>query len=92
MERAVVTVRIVGVPEPGVAVWKSVDDAEIAGDLDDPPPGTRAGDLMVLRVERDRVRWIVVDVVEHLPAGRSPSKVQRPHSHPARPPGTVVIA
>ena len=87
------TARIVGVPAPGLAVWKSVDDPDIAGDLDDPPDGTAADDLLVLRVERDRFRWIVVEIVDHLPAGRAPSRrAPRPHAHPARPPGTVLIA
>lgn len=97
-----VTARIVGVPAPGLAVWKSVDDPDVAGDLDDAPDGTAADDLVVLRVERDRFRWTVVEIVEHLPAshtsagsGRraaSARKAPRPHAHPARPPGTVLIA
>ena len=94
-----VTARIVGVPAPGLAVWKSVDDPDVAGDLDDAPDGTAADDLFVLRVERDRFRWTVVEIVEHLPsshttAGRAGTthKPPRPHAHPARPPGTVLVA
>ncbi len=100
MERTVVTARIVGVPAPGLAVWKSVDDPDVAGDLEHPPADVAADDLLVLRVERDRFRWTVVEVVEHVPAGtgerRGPrprvARSPRPHAHPARPPGTVLIA
>ena len=92
MERRVVTARIVGVPAPGLAVWISTDDPDVAGDLDDAPEPMHADDLVVLSVERHGFRWIVVELVEHLPAGRTPSRAPRPHAHPARPPGTVLIA
>ena len=90
--RSVVSARIVGVPAPGVAVWVSTDDPEVAGDLEPAPEGMRADDLVVLAVERHGFRWVVADVVEHLPASRPPARPPRPHAHPARPPGTVLIA
>lgn len=95
------TARVVGVPEPGVAVWVATDDPDCAGDLHDPPAGTAADDLVVLRVERDRFRWIVTELVERIPAdgssprpgpAPSPPRPPKPHAHPARPPGTVLIA
>lgn len=92
MERAVVTARIVGVPAPGVAVWVSTDDPEVAGDLDAAPEQMRADDLVVLRVERQGFRWVVDELVEHLPAHPAPTRPPRPHAHPARPPGAVIIA
>ena len=51
----------------------------------------RADDLVVLSVERHGFRWVVVDIVEHLPTATAPKRAPRPHAHPARPPGTVLI-
>ena len=92
MERAVVTARVIGVPAPGLAVWRSTDDPDVTGDLEGATDGVRPGDLLVLAVERRGFRWAVTEVVEHLPAPGRPSRPPRPHAHPARPPGTVLIA
>lgn len=92
MERTVVTARVVGTPAPGLAVWVATDDPEIAGDLDDAPADVRADDLVVLAVERHGFRWLVTELIDHLPARRAPTRAPRPHAHPARPPGTVLIA
>lgn len=92
MEQAVVTARIVGVPAPGLAVWVSTDDPDVAGDLEDAAGHVQADDLVVLAVERHGFRWVVTELVEHLPAARRPIRPPRPHAHPARPPGTVLIA
>ena len=99
-DHRVVTATVLGVPEPGVAVWRadgerSVDGTALTGDLDDADRRLRTGDRLVLEVVRDRFRWLVVEVVDVLPAAgstRSPGRRRRPHAHPARPPGTVVIA
>ena len=92
MERAVVTARVVGVPHEGLAVWVATDDPDVAGDLDPAPAGTRPDDLLVLDVERHGFRWVVTELVEHLPARRPPTRPATPHAHPSRPPGAVVIA
>ncbi len=92
MTRTVITARIVGVPAPGTAVWKSTDDPDVAGDLDDAPAHMRADDMVVLAVEQRGFRWVVTEVVDHVPSVRPAEKSPRPHAHPARPPGTVVIA
>ena len=92
MERAVVTARVIGVPAPGLAVWRSTDDPDVTGDLEGASDEVRPDDLLVLAVERQGFRWAVIEVVEHLPAPRRPSRPPRPHAHPARPPGTVLIA
>lgn len=92
MERAVVTARVVGVPVPGLAVWVSVDDPDVAGDLEGAPDAVRAGDVVVVAVERHDFRWVVADLVEHRPVARPATRPPRPHAHPARPPGTVLIA
>ncbi len=92
MERAVVTARIVGVPVPGLAVWVSTDDPDVAGDLEAAPDRMRPDDIVVLAVERHGFRWVVTDLMEHLPASRPRARPPRPHAHPARPPGTVLIA
>jgi hypothetical protein len=92
MERRVVTARIVGVPTPEVAVWVSVDDPDVAGDLDHPPEHVRRDDRVVLSVERDRFRWLVRDLIDHVPARSASTTTPRVHAHPARPPGTVLIA
>jgi hypothetical protein len=98
MEQRVVTARVVGVPEPGVAVWVATDDPDCAGDLPDPPAGTAADDLVVLRVERDRFRWLVTELVERIPADGPSRRAEpaprppKPHAHPARPPGAVLVA
>ena len=92
MERAVVTARVIGVPHEGLAVWVATDDPEVNGDLDPAPPGIRVDDTVVLEVERQGFRWIVTELVDHVPARRPPARPPRPHAHPARPPGTVVIA
>ena len=65
----VVTASVIGVPAPGVVVWRAVgadpvDGVEVAGDLDDPDRTLRPGDALVLRVRRDRFRWEVEEVVE----------------------------
>jgi len=95
----VVTASVLGVPAPGVVVWRAVDappvdGVAVAGDLDDPERTLRPGDRLVLRVRRDRFRWEVVEVVDVVPtAGRAAGpRPRRPHAHPARPPGTVLIA
>lgn len=95
-----VTATVIGVPAPGLAVWRAadgrrIDGVEVAGDLDDPGRTLRPGDHLVLRVRRDRFRWEVVEVLDVVPRGRrSPAggRARRPHAHPARPPGTVLIA
>lgn len=89
----VITARVIGTPAPGLAVWKSTDDPDIAGDLDPAPDGLRTDDLLVLEVQRRGFRWDAVRLVEHVPARRRPSgRRRRPHAHPTRPPGTVLIA
>ncbi len=88
-----VAARVLGVPVAGTAVWRSVDDADVAGDLDEAPEGVRTGDLLVLEIERHGFRWDVVELVDHQPVGHRPeTRRRRPHAHPARPPGTVLIA
>lgn len=96
-DRRVVTATVIGVPAPGTAVWRadgerSPDGSPVAGDVDDPDELLRTGDRIVLDVVRDRFRWVVVDVVDVVPRPRSPERPRRPHAHPARPPGTVLIA
>lgn len=92
-ERRVVVARVLGAPAPGIAVWKSVDDPDISGDLDGAPDHVRQGDHVVLSVERVGFRWTVHELVEHRPtAGGRTARRRRPHAHPARPPGTVLIA
>jgi len=97
----VVTARVIGVPAPGLAVWRAVDagpvdGVPVAGDLEGAGPHLRAGDRVVLRVRRDRFRWEVLEVVDVVPqAGPARSggaRPRAPHAHPARPPGTVLIA
>lgn len=96
----VVTATVLGVPAPGVVVWRAVDvgpvdGVDVAGDLDDPEEVLRPGDRLVLRVRRDRFRWVVLEVVDVVPVaerGSRRSRPRRPHAHPARPPGTVLIA
>jgi len=95
----VVTASVLGVPAPGVVVWRAidappVDGVAVAGDLDDPERTLRPGDRLVLRVRRDRFRWEVVEVVDVVLAtgGAAGPRPRRPHAHPARPPGTVLIA
>jgi len=95
-----VTARIVGVPAPGTAVWRAEDTrrlegVDVAGDLEDPDRVLRRDDQVALRIRRDGFRWEVLEVVDVvLRAGRSPGggRVRRPHAHPARPPGTVLVA
>lgn len=95
-----VTAEVIGVPAPGTVVWRAVDQptdgaAPVTGDLDDPERRLRTGDHVILEVERDRFRWLVVDVVDVRPGTTprpSPGRRRRPHAHPARPPGTVLIA
>lgn len=96
-DRRVVTATVIGVPAPGTAVWRADDErtrdgSPVAGDVDDPDELLRTGDRVVLEVVRDRFRWVVVDVVDLVPRPRSPERPRRPHAHPARPPGTVLIA
>jgi hypothetical protein len=100
-QRRLVTATIIGVPAPGTAVWRAVDPPQVdglpvTGDLDDPERRLRPGDHVVLEVERDRFRWLVAEVVDIVPSpGRQSGvrpKPRRPHAHPARPPGTVLIA
>lgn len=91
------TATVIGVPAPGTVVWRAEgertrDGSPVSGDLDDAEELLRAGDRLVLEVVRDRFRWLVVDVVEAVPRRRSPERPRRPHAHPARPPGTVLIA
>lgn len=95
-----VAATVIGVPEPGVAVWRAdgearVDGSPVSGDLHDPAGHLRVGDHVVLEIERDRFRWQVVSVVDAVPRpapSPSPAARRRPHAHPARPPGTVLIA
>lgn len=96
-DRRVVTAMVIGVPAPGTAVWRadgeaSRDGSPVSGDLDDVDEQLRTGDRLVLEVVRDRFRWLVVDVVDVVPRPRAPDRPRRPHAHPARPPGTVLIA
>lgn len=96
-DHRVVTAQVIGVPAPGTVVWRADDErtkdgSPVSGDLDDPEERLRSGDHVVLEVVRDRFRWLVVDVVDIVPARRSPARPRRPHAHPARPPGTVLIA
>lgn len=97
----VVTATIIGVPAPGLAVWRAVDTGspagvDVAGDLEGVDRSLRRGDHLVLRVRRDRFRWDVVEVVDVVPrrgpARSGPARTRAPHAHPARPPGTVLIA
>lgn len=96
-DHRVVTAQVIGVPAPGTVVWRADaertrDGSPVSGDLDDPDEQLRAGDTVVLEVVRDRFRWLVVDVVDVVPRPRAPVRHRRPHAHPARPPGTVLIA
>lgn len=94
-------VEIIGTPADGIAVWRSTRDPDVAGDLEG-PHAVSAGDLLVLEIERDGFRWNVRQVLDEVPADREephaaesparPSRKRRPHAHPARPPGTVLIA
>ena len=88
------TARVLGTPAPGLAVWRSTEDADVVGDLDDAPAEVRSGDLLVLEVRRVGFRWLVQRLVDHVPAGRPTARTRppAPHAHPARPPGTVLIA
>jgi len=95
----VVTARVIGVPAPGTAVWRAADGRrleglEVAGDLDDPERALRRDDQLVLRIARDRFRWDVLEVVDVVPRARRAAGGgrRRPHAHPARPPGTVLVA
>lgn len=97
----VVTASVIGVPAPGIAVWRGVDrpridGVDVAGDLDGADRSLRAGDRLVLRIRRHRFRWEVVEVIDEIPgrgpARSDPTRHRAPHAHPARPPGTVVIA
>lgn len=88
-----ITARVIGVPAPGLAVWRSTDDPDVTGDLHDAPEDLRADDILVLEVERHGFRWTVTELVDHLSAAPAPKRRgRRPHAHPARPPGTVLIA
>lgn len=96
-DRRVVTATVIGVPEPGTAVWRAEsertrDGSPVAGDVDDPDELLRTGDRVVLEVVREGFRWTVVDVVDVVPRRRTPERPRRPHAHPSRPPGTVLIA
>lgn len=96
-DHRVVTATVIGVPAPGTVVWRADaertrDGAPVTGDLDDADEVLRAGDQVVLEVVRDHFRWLVVDVVDRVPRPRTPPRPRRPHAHPARPPGTVLIA
>ncbi|HSP05122.1 MAG TPA: hypothetical protein VLR27_16565 [Acidimicrobiales bacterium] len=96
-DHRVVTATIIGVPAPGTVVWRADgertrDGSPVTGDLDDADEVLRAGDQVVLEVVRDHFRWLVVDVVDRIPRPRTPARPRRPHAHPARPPGTVLIA
>lgn len=96
-------VEIIGTPIDGLAVWRSIREPQVAGDLEGPHDVT-AGDLLVLEIERDGFRWHVRRVLDEVPAdhqdaGPPPTRAPapaprrgRPHAHPARPPGTVIIA
>lgn len=96
-DHRVVTATVIGVPAPGTVVWRADgertrDGSPVSGDLDDPGEQLGAGDRIVLEVVRDRFRWLVVDVVDVVPEPRPLERPRRPHAHPARPPGTVLIA
>jgi hypothetical protein len=96
-DHRVVRATVIGVPAPGTVVWRADgertrDGSPVSGDLDDPEERLRSGDHVVIEVVRDRFRWLVVDVVDVVPTPRSPERPRRPHAHPARPPGTVLIA
>lgn len=96
-DRRVVRATVIGVPAPGIAVWRADgerarDGSPVTGDLDDPAEDLRSGDHLVLEVVRDGFRWLVVELVDVVPRPRSPERPRRPHAHPARPPGTVLIA
>ena len=99
-DHRVVAATVIGVPEPGVVVWRADGEAPVAGspvsgDLDDPERRLRVGDHVVLEIRRDRFRWDVLAVVDTVPRAStrpSPGRRRRPHAHPARPPGTVLIA
>ena len=96
-DHRVVTATVIGVPAPGTAVWRADgeaarDGSPVSGDLDDTDELLRTGDRVVLEVVRDRFRWLVVDVVDVQPRPRAPERPRRPHAHPSRPPGTVLIA
>lgn len=97
----VVTARVIGTPAPGLAVWRAVDVPRIAGvdvtgDLENVGTVLRTGDHLVLRVRRDAFRWEVAEVVDVVPrsgpARSGGARTKAPHAHPARPPGTVLIA
>lgn len=97
----VVTAQVIGVPAPGTAVWRAVDRAridgvDVTGDLEGADQVLRPGDHLVLRVRRDRFRWEVLEVLDVVlargPARSGPTRRRAPHAHPARPPGTVLIA
>lgn len=94
-------VEIIGTPVDGVAVWRSTRHPDVVGDLEG-PHDVKSGDLLVLEIERDGFRWHVRRVLDEVPAAsdvpttapppnRPPAR-RRPHAHPARPPGTVLIA
>lgn len=95
-----VAATVIGVPEPGVVVWRAdgeapVHGSPVSGDLDDPERRLRVGDHVVLEIRRDRFRWEVLAVVDAVPKASTravPGRRRRPHAHPARPPGTVLIA
>lgn len=96
-DHRVVTATIIGVPAPGTAVWRADgerarDGSPVTGDLHDPHEQLRSGDRVVLEVVRDRFRWLVVEVRDVVPVPRAPRRPPRPHAHPSRPPGTVLIA
>jgi len=100
-DHRVVSATVIGVPAPGLAVWRADDEAPVdgvpvSGDLDDPERRLRVGDHVVLEIARERFRWSVLDVVDVVPSSRadraSVGRRRRPHAHPARPPGTVLIA
>lgn len=103
-DRRVIAAEILGTPVDGLAVWRSTDDPQVAGDLEGRTDG-RAGDLLVLEIERDGFRWHVrrvldavpIDAVEPTdpmppPVADPPRSGRRSHAHPVRPPGTVLIA
>jgi hypothetical protein len=96
-DHRVVAATVIGVPAPGTVVWRADgertrDGSPVSGDLDDPGRHLRSGDRIVLEVVRDRFRWLVVEIVDVVSEPRSPERPRRPHAHPARPPGTVLIA